>query len=162
MNRLMPTAANKKTTPKYIIRFTLSMSDEAPVRKVASLLGLEKKVFIRDRKVRANHSKMFVLDLQSHNVAALLRMVIPFLVNKKNQAEKLCEFYEFKKTAAKFRTKSGTTTYRFKSGPQAGKLYTTRQQSDEYIAACDVFYLALRNRVVTNSGVVKKPIGELR
>lgn len=156
LNRLAPTAANKKTTPKYRIRLSIAMADRDPLAAVASLIGCEGKIYLRDRKQKAHHVRMFILDLESHTAIALIKLVQPYLLVKKKQSEVLCKFYEFSKTSREHRTKRGAVRY-FKAGPQVGKAYRVKQQSDYYVARCDEFYLALRRRDVTNNGIGLMP-----
>jgi hypothetical protein len=153
--RLMPTPANKMTSPKYSIRIAIAMCDLEPVEAVASLLSIEDRIFIRNRRSKPHHSQVFVLEIREQNAITLLRMVMPFLRGKKQQAQTMCEFYAFKKTSRKYRTKTGRTL-KFKGGRQVGKSYTTRCLSDSYLKKCDAYYMALRRRFVANNGHVAR------
>lgn len=153
--RRLPTKANKMSSPKYSVRFSVMMADRDPVVAIASLIGVEDMVYVRRRKAKEHHAKMYVLDLESHRAIALVRLVLPYLKGKKEQAELLCKFYDFRAQSRKHRTKRGAV-FQFAAGRYKGRDYTVRQLSESYLDECDRYYVALRRRFISNNGHVAR------
>lgn len=143
--RRMPSAANKLKAPKYTIRVCISMADESPVRYLAETVDATDKVYIRDRRAKAHHSAMYVLDLENNAAERLLRLTLPYLLCKKRQAERAIALFEFLATSKENR-----------NTPNADR--TALQRDRVFLKRCDRFYLAMKRRVVSNNGVATRPL----
>lgn len=150
--RRRPTKSNRMVSPRYSIRVSVLMVDEAPVRFVADVCGCPEKVYLRDRRRKAHHNATFIIDLEGRRAADLLTRVMPFMLGKRNQAELTLEFYALLQQARQYRTKLAQTL-QFKRGRMKGSPYSVFALSDEYVRRCDEFYLRLRRRAISNSGV---------
>lgn len=128
---------------RFVVRVFVTMADREPVEMVARLVGAP--VSVRDRKAKPTHSAMFQMEVQSHRAVQLLKLLMPYLVCKKRQAELAIELYDLKAKSGQFRTKIGPKN-------------ATRVLSDDYISQCDELYLAMRRRGVTNNGHVARPL----
>lgn len=119
-------------SPRFTVRLCLMMSDREPVELVASIVGAP--VYLRDRKAKPNHSRMYVLDVTAQRAVDIITKVLPYLICKKPQAQLACELHNLKAESRSNRA-------------ERGKL------SDQHIAKCDELYLAMRRRSVTNNGI---------
>src|SRR5882757_3666072 len=132
-----PSTANKMVSPKYSIRVSVMMCDEGPIRAVARLIGAEHNVYLR-RRPRVK--PIWVIDLESHRAYDLLQMTMPFLIGKKEQAQRVCDLYNLLATSAQFLTKPGRPGPAFHGGHK--KNFSL---SDEFIGRCnDLFREILR------------------
>lgn len=143
--RRMPSKANKLRSPKYSIRLSITMADEGPVRFLADTIDVGHKVYVRDRKVKANHSAMWVLDLESVRAAKLIRLVKPYLICKKRQAERALQLFDLREVSGQHRN-----TFN-----DAGN---SLQLDRSYLQQCDAIYLAMRRRVFANNGISTVPL----
>jgi hypothetical protein len=132
----MPNSGNKMKSPKYTIRVAIVMADEGPIKLIASLVRLEHKVYIRNRKIKAHHSAMVCLDVEGEQAKSLLLATLPYLVGKKRQALLALRLQKYKE-----------------ENPQE-----KGGRSDRYIRECDAMYIAMRRRPITNSGIVTRSL----
>jgi hypothetical protein len=143
--RRMPSQANKLSSPKYSIRISLCMADEEPVRFVADTIDAGHKVYLRDRKVKAHHSPMWNLDLESARAAGLLVLVLPYLICKRTQAENAMKLHQLRSESLQHRNTLNA----------AG---TATRMDRAYLERCDALYLVMRRRAVANNGMVARAL----
>lgn len=143
--RRMPTSSNKMKAPKYTIRVSICMADEGPVRYLAETIGLGRKVYIRDRKVKAHHSLMYVLDVEGIPAAALLKLVNPYLICKKEQAARALKLFDLLEVSRQHR-----------NTPNQNRTALCRDHS--FLRACDRLYLSMKRRPVSNNGIATRAL----
>lgn len=150
--RRMPTKTNKMASPKYSIRVSVAMCDEAPIRALARFCGVIDLVRVRNRKRKPCHKPCFLIDLEGERAAILLRKTLPFMIAKRSQAEQALKLFSLLSKSRQFHTRA-TKSLLFKGGRNIGLPYRTFGLSSDFIRQCDEFYINLRRRTFTNNGI---------
>ena len=113
------------------------MTDEAPVRYVASFCNAEHLIKTRHRK--ANYKTIYEFDLENDRAFKLLNDVYPFLICKKGAADLAIALRTFQFTSRSHRTKVVGVGI-WGRGNACGSQYRKFGMSDEYLSFCDNLY----------------------
>lgn len=130
IKRRMPSKANHLISPKYSVCFSLAMTDLEPVQLAARHFNVEHLITPRARK--AHYKTIYQLDVEHGRAADILKALIPYLVGKREQAEKAIRLATLREVSRQHRTKS------------VGLKSRGKGLSDEFVAECESLYQSLK------------------
>jgi hypothetical protein len=134
-------ACQGRVTAGYHARIQIRMVDEAAIRFIAETLG---GWYYKEKRVTPNRRELYCYQASDKRAETILSLVLPFLKVKRTSAETVLALRALQKTGQQHRTK--TTGHRQMphwTGNRSVEV-ESRSFSDEYIAACEAYYVRCR------------------
>lgn len=140
IKKTKPYKTQGRTTPGYHARIQVRMVDEPAI---AALVGLFGGKTYREKPHANNGRPLHCWSISDAKAEATIRLVLPFLRVKVQQARIVLDLRKLQREGRKHRTK--VTGYReFPNRAGTVRLVENRCFSDEYVERCEAFWMACR------------------
>ena len=136
------TDANKRLTPKHTGRISVAMCERAPLDFMCLVLRLPVgKMRVKPRRRNAHiHRDCFVVDIENDYAAAVAKLLAPFLLVKRKQAQLVIELRELQRSGSRRDLSQPYRVLQFKGGTSLGRNYIVNKTSDQHVERCEAIY----------------------